>query len=285
MAAAGAVLLTALVVAWQLDAHTDLGVLGLAGNGTVVLAVTLLAGGLGAVTATRWWLVFQTGIWCLAIALSGWWLSAQPDSPAFIDEWRRYLPAKQEIQMFFAAPIPRPFDPADASWLGIASAVLFATGAYVGLLLREGVRNGGISLDLSLVNAVALAIWVGGLLSPIGQRLAVGAVLLVLAAIAGAKARRFRELWLLPAALTVGVFTSEALVAAWNGLPSWWGPVDCKWLSPICTPSQQLVTLIGGGGLLLGAAAIGYGGSRWISRLAAGRASKRLASHSNRSAV
>jgi hypothetical protein len=282
MAAAGAVLLIALLVAWRLDAYPQLGVLALAGNREAVLAMTLLAGVLGAVTATRWWLVVQSGIWCLAIAISGWWLFAQPESPTLIDQWRRYLPEKQETQLL-AAPILRPFDPADALWLASATAVLFATAAFVGLLLREGVCNSSLSLHLSLVNAAALVIWVGGLLSPIGQRLAIGAVLLVLAAIAGAKARRFRELWVLPVALTLGVLTSEALVAAWDGLPSWWGSLRCDSLSIVCTPSQQVLPLVCGAGLLLVAAALGYGGSRWTSRFFAARASKRSVSRSSKS--
>lgn len=262
---AGAALLATLLVAWQFDAHTNLGALALVGSRDTIIGILVLAALLGALTGTRRWLVVQSGIWCLALAGSGWWLAARSRSLSLLSDWQRFLPDKQARQLF-SAPVPEPFDFGGVLWLTLASTALFATSAYAGLLISELIKGDRHSLHLSTVNALTLAIWLGGLLTPDGKKLEVGALLLVLAIIAGTRAGGIRELVWLPGALGASVLTREALEVAWKGLLAWWGPVYCDgFLSNECRPSGDLFTLLAGCGLLLGGAAVGYYGRRWVA--------------------
>lgn len=272
MIVAGGVMLLALLVAWRLDAQTNLGVLALAGNRDAVIGLMLLVGVLGMVTASWWWLVLQSGVWAAAIALSAWWLQFQPDGRTVLNEWRTVLPEKQQSQLL-DMPIPRPFALADALWLGAGTAVVFAAAAGVGVLIRKIARNGLPSIHPSLVQIAALVMWPIVLL-PINQGDAIWALLLLVAAIAGATARRFRELALLPAVLVGGLLLADGLEAAWYGLLHWWGPIRCEdWLfATDCNPSQQAFWVIILALLIMTAAAIGYGVRRLIARRSTGRA-------------
>ncbi len=262
---AGAVLLAALLLAWRLDAHTRLGALAMVGTRDVVIAISILTALLGALTGTQRWLVLQSGIWCMALAASGWWLTMQSRSLSLLSEWRGYLPNKQ-VSMLLAAPITEPFDSGGVLWLTLASVTLFATSAFAGLVIGDLLRKRGIPVHRSALIAIVLGVWLGGLLTPDGWKMEMGILLLLLAAIAGTRAGSVRELIWLPGALVAGVLTREALAVAWEGLPAWWGPATCnEFLFSDCRPSTDLFALIGASGLLIGAAAVGYYGGHWFT--------------------
>lgn len=258
--AAGLVLLAALIGAWRLDAHTELGVLALAVNRWAVLVITLLAGILGAVTRRRWWLMLQSGIWCLAIAGSGWWLFARTDFSIFLDEWRRYLPPKEQEGLFSPSTLLT-FGLADVFALAICFPALLGASAYAGMLARRYQSMGLDSINVSMIDIVALLTMVCALVFTIEYFLldsyvffaALGASML-----AGLFARTWRQLGPIPVAMAIGATTREAITAAIGGLSGWWGPLTCDWLSFTCTPVHRGALLLISCMLLFVAAAIGY---------------------------
>jgi hypothetical protein len=270
--AAGAVLLTVVLVAWRLDVHANLGVLALAGNGAAVVVLSMLSAVLGALTGSRRWLLVQSGIWCVAIAGSSWWLALQSNAQELLSEWRRFLPDKQLMEII-AAPTPQPFDSADAIMLSIVSAGLFATSAYAGLLIRRVIVDGFAVIHLSLTGVAAVGTWLSVLLWVVVLRGNAGVIivlwLMLLAIIAGGSARFSRELAVYPLALASVVLSLGALIVARDGLRSWWGPLACDYFLNLgCTPSQQAPWLIAGCAILLFAAAVGHVGMRLIGTLA-----------------
>jgi hypothetical protein len=156
------------------------------------------------------------------------------------------------------SPTPVPFELADAVWLTVASAVLFGTSAYVGILISKDRRHATGSTQISLADCVAIAALALGLLFPLEFLPVVCLVVLLPTVLAGAMAKNVVRLALIPIALAVGTLMREALTAALRGLDSWWGPLTCEWLDLTCTAQESTKVLLGTSAMRLGAAVIPY---------------------------
>ncbi len=265
LTAAAVVFLVPVLAAWRLDADPGLGVLALAGNGRALVALAALTAILGGLTASRRWIVLQSGVWFAALAISGWSLLLASDSQGLLATWQELLPYKQvEFSSKTFA-----FGTADALLLSILPVGGFAICAYAGSLIRSLVEDDAGAFPLSKIQAIAVAATIGALLIAVKTSDEFPVALIVMLAIVwGVIVRSLGDVVRISVAVAGVAIAFAAQDVASRGLLDWWGPHYCNdFVGYDCMPSQQAPWVIFSLALLPIIIALTYGAKRLLGRL------------------